>query len=174
MATPTVRGLVFVLATVYWIASQADLITPWLKSLLFQCHRMVGLYVVSSAVVGKISRRMKPLTLACSVTSVVELLAIVLVTKLVTNVAFILLNTNLVVLFKATTFTASLAWGVASLTPLLLLVLVPLIQRVAWYYVIAYCALCGGAVFASVVGLSLALGVVWRHTVVRPLVPFFL
>jgi hypothetical protein len=173
MTSATLRGAVFVIAILYWVASLADLITPSMKSLLYHAHRMVGLYVVSSAIAGKLSRRMKSMTLWFSVTSVVELITIILITKLIASILFILINANMFVLFKATTFTAGVAWGVSSLTPLLLLALAPVIQKLSWYYVIAYCALCGGSVFASVVGLSLGLGLVWRNTVVNPLVTSF-
>ena len=174
MTSVTVRGLVFVLASAYWMLSGTDLLPSGVQSMLYQAHRVAGLYLVSSGVVGKLSRRLKPVSLAFSIHSGLELISIIIVTKLVAHLVLILVNTNIFVLFKATTFTASLAWTVASLTPLLLLALAPVIQRAAWYYVIAYCALCGGSVFASVVGLSVGLGLVWRHTVVHPIVSFFI
>jgi hypothetical protein len=58
-----------------------------------------------------------------------------------------------------------LGCGIASLSPWLLLLLVPLLKRASWYYGVAYCGICGGSVLLSGIASMFILSVAWKYTV---------
>jgi hypothetical protein len=167
--TRAIRGVVFVLSLVYYLSLQAEIITPPLASTLAQGPKFFSLYIVCSSILKKVSTRLGHLfPFPDSVKEVTELISIIVITKLIAKLVFALVSVNLVVLFKATNFTATLLWGIASLTPLVLLAFSPILRKFSWYYLIGYFAICGGSVLASVGGFSIGIGLVWKHTVVTP------
>ena len=155
------RATVFVLSIAFYLVSYSDLIPIDYSSTLYRVYRWLGVCLL-------IGSTLTPKRNVITAKSIIEVFSIFIAAKVLAKTFTFFLNANLIVLFKATTFTASLAWGVASLTPLLLFALVPVIQRVSWYYVVAYCALCGGTVLASVFGFTVVLGLAWTHLVKSP------
>lgn len=161
----TARGTVFVLSLTYYVLVVSELVDQYLRPIQ-RMHSYLGLYLVVGSLMSRFQSKIPIVPTSSKL--VLELVSIIFLNKLIAHAILFMVRSNIVVLFRATNFTASLAWGVAGLAPLALLALVPVLKKVSWYYLVAYCALCGGIVLASVFGLSLALGLVWKHTVTSP------
>jgi hypothetical protein len=165
----SLRGCVFALTLCYYVFFFSEMFTVEHLTALQQVYKWLGIYVLIGSVITRhLKKGSRYLIMPSSFRSAVELVVIIIVTKMFARGFIILLNLNLVVLFKATTFTASLASGIISRPPLLLLALIPVLQRVSWYYIIAYCALCGGSVLGSIFGLTVVVSLAWRHLVISP------
>jgi hypothetical protein len=160
-----IRGTVFVLSFTYYVLIVSELVNQYMRPLQ-RMHSYFGLYLVLGSLMSRFQSKIPIVPTSSKL--ILELVAIILLNKLMAHAVLLLIRCNIVVLFRATNFTAALAMGVAGLAPLALLALVPLLKKVSWYYLVAYCALCGGIVLASVFGLSVALGLVWKHTVISP------
>lgn len=161
----TIRGTIFVLSLTYYALVVSELVNQYLRPLQ-RMHSYFGLYLVVGSLISRFQSKIPVVPRSSKL--ILELVAIILLNKLIAHGILLLIRCNIVVLFRATNFTAGLAWGVAGLAPLALLALLPVLKKISWYYLVAYCALCGGIVLASVFGLSLSLGLVWKHTVISP------
>lgn len=102
--------------------------------------------------------------------SVLHVGLIIICVKLFVKIVFLGGNVLLFLLFRATVFTYSLVTvivGFGSVWPIMLVVVLPAVRRVAWYYLLAYFALCGGACFLSSLALLSATNFLWREIVLK-------
>jgi len=105
--------------------------------------------------------------------NIIQISVIIFVSKIF--VKFLLIKSVslvLVVLFKSTMFTYSLVMKIANFGleyPLAILVLLPLIKRISWYYLLVYFSVCGASCVAVGLSIASALMLVWRHLVVPDL-----
>ena len=158
-----VRGSVFVVSFLLSILASWEVAADHIQTVV-RFQRWVGLYLVMASVGLRFSLPLVP----SRPKLIFEIISIVLLTRLLARLILLLVNSNLIVLFRATNVTASLAWSLTSLTPLFLFALIPILRNVSWYYLVAYFAICGGSVVASFFAVSVGLGLAWKHTVTNP------
>jgi len=75
----------------------------------------------------------------------------------------------IMVLFDSTRFTYDLVIRIANFCikfPLAVLVILPIVRRTAWYYLLAYFTICGGSCFVLIFTISSSVMIVWRNLVV--------
>ena len=157
------RGTVFVVSFLLSVLASWEVVADHIQT-IHRFQHWVGLYLVIASVGLRFSLPLVP----SSPKHIFELISIVLLTRLLARLIILLVNSNLMVLFRATNLTASLAWSLASLTPLFLLALIPILRNVSWYFLVAYFAICGGSVVASFFAVSVGVGLAWKHTVTSP------
>ena len=162
------RGAVFVLSITYWLAASVPALAAHVHYVQ-SYQNWLCVYLLLATVVSGVSSKLttfRTLRLVpSSATAVLETLGVVILTRVLAKAFTLLFNVNFLLLFKATTFTMSLGLGIAALSPWLLLLIVPVLKRVSWYYCVAYCGICGGAVLLSGIGSMFVLGLAWKHTV---------
>lgn len=105
--------------------------------------------------------------------NVVQVSIMLFVTKIVIKLLFIKgVSLVLTILFKTTMYTYYLVLRMANFGidyPLAILVLLPIIKRVSWYYLLIYFSICGASCVALGLGIASSLMLVWRHLVVEDL-----
>ena len=181
MSGKTSRGVLFVVSVLYYgataipaVAEQAAL-HPYFRT-------FVGLYLVLGVTLSQAVSRLFPkpvqlvaapllyvpnrLAIASSPVDLVQIFSIIFAAKITVRCLYILFNIDLFILFKSTVLTTEIISGLSRLTPFLLLLALPAIRYGGWYYLVTYCALCGGTVLLSGIGVMMTLGVVWRNIVV--------
>jgi len=105
--------------------------------------------------------------------NMIQLSILIMVLKILVKFLIVnLVSVVVVVLFKSTLFTYTLVMKIANFGleyPLAILVLLPLIKRISWYYLLVYFSICGASCAAASLGIAGALMLVWRHLVVQDL-----
>ena len=100
---------------------------------------------------------------------IVQLFLLVLVNKVLVRIFLSrLVSLLMFVLFKSTMFTFDIVKylvRVGESLPILLLLLLPVIKRGAWYYLVAYFAVCGGLTLLTGLGYFSLTMMVWRNLV---------
>ena len=113
-------------------------------------------------------------TIQGGVFRVVQIFILVFINKFMVRWLLIKLSAILlVVLVKSTTITIDIVQGLVSVgesIPLLLILLLPIIKRAAWYYLLAYFAVCGGLTLLMGVGYFSVTMMIWRNLVQSDLV----
>ncbi len=100
--------------------------------------------------------------------SILHVAVIILATKIYVALVFWGGNIVLFILFRSTVFTYSLLSviiGFGSVWPVVLVVVLPAVRQVAWYYFFSYFALCGGTCFVSSLGLIWMTSFLWKEVV---------
>ena len=105
--------------------------------------------------------------------NIIQISILMFTTKIMVKLVFIkIVSIVVVILFKSTLFTYSLVMRIANFGldyPLGILVLLPLIKRISWYYLLVYFSICGASCVASGLCIAGALMLVWRHLVIPDL-----
>ena len=105
--------------------------------------------------------------------NIVQISIVIVVSKILVKFLIVkLVSLVLVVLFKSTMFTYLLVMRIANFGleyPLGILVLLPLIKRISWYYLLVYFSICGASCVAVGLSIASALVLVWRHLVIEDL-----
>ena len=105
--------------------------------------------------------------------NIVQISLLMFTTKFLVKIVFIkIVSFVIVILFKSTLFTYSLVMRIANFGleyPLGILVLLPLIKRISWYYLLVYFSICGASCVAAGLCIAGTLMLVWRHLVIPDL-----
>jgi hypothetical protein len=175
----SVRGFVFVACMIYNGITSSEVLSQRLIHIsdfrtLISLYLIIGVSLVRLSVnfPKPIKSILSPFLLVPrrlsdhgSVSDMFQIFSILIITRIFAKVMIILINLNIVILFKSTVFTSLLVGGLSRITPFVLILLLPLIRSASWYYVVAYCALCGGTVLLSGIGVIMATGILWRNFV---------
>lgn len=184
MASNAGRGTVFVLAIVYYTVTSTRILYDALPQSPFpglNIRTVLALYLILGASVSRLSvgspKPVKallspflalPNKLAVESTpiQIIQLLSILVVTKLLVKAVLLVVSLNIVVLFKSTVLTTLIVQKLAHVTPVILILMLPLIKKGSWYYFVAYCTVCGGTALFSGLGIAMIVGLIWRNFVI--------
>lgn len=184
MASNAGRGTVFILAIAYYTVTTTRFLYDALPQSPFpglNIRTALALYLILGASVSRLSVGFpKPvkallspflalpnkLSVQSTPIQIFQLLSIIVVTKLLVKAVLLVVSLNIIVLFKSTVFTTLIVQKLAHVTPVILILMLPLIKKGSWYYFVAYCAVCGSTAVFSGLGIAMAVGLLWRNFVI--------
>lgn len=102
--------------------------------------------------------------------NVIQILIIFGASKVYVGFVYWVVNVIVFILFRYTILTYSIIHGLVVFGctwPVLLFVLLPVVRKLAWYYLMTYFVVCGGMVFATGIALMSVFMAIWNNTVTR-------
>jgi hypothetical protein len=100
-------------------------------------------------------------------TNIIQMVLLIFLARLIVKFLFFRATSIVVmVLFDSTRYTWDLVLRIASWCvrfPLGTLVVLPIVRRTAWYYLLAYFTICGGSCFVLVFGISTIFMLIWKN-----------
>jgi hypothetical protein len=102
--------------------------------------------------------------------NIIQIFILIFIARLIVKFIFFRATSIvLMILFDSTRFTYDLVVRIATLCvqfPLAVLVVLPIVRRTAWYYLLAYFTICGGSCFVLIFTISSGIMLVWKKFVI--------
>ena len=198
-----IRAVVYVLSFIYYLIPHSVLTDGIWMLESHNCMQYIATFLILGVSVSAVQTRLvpkflRPITLLvtwipdrverevlCAESGslffgffrVIQIFLIIIINKLMVKWLLIKLVSLLIfVLFKSTTITIDIVKNLILIgenVPVILILLLPVIKRGAWYYIVAYFAICGGLTLVIGIGYFSLTMMIWRKFVNAELTHFF-